>query len=266
MEEMLYLPPVATKTAGAIDHILVEVHYLMLALFVAWLAYFIFALIRFNRKANPRAKYEGIKMNIPVILSILILLVEFYDLFAISIPFWSKSVQQLPPENEAVVINVSAEQFVWRFHYAGKDGKMGKKDIKQLDRDANPLGIDKNDVSSKDDVVTITEMFVPVDKPVIIKITAKDVIHAFGVHALRLKQDAIPGLVVPIGFTPTVTTADMRKKLGDDKFEYEIACSQLCGIGHSKMRGKVTVLDQASFDKKMAELSDAAAKGGSDEW
>jgi cytochrome c oxidase subunit 2 len=189
-----------------------------------------------------------------------------YDLFGTSIPFWSKQVEQLPTSADTLTINVSAEQFVWRFQYPGADGKFGKKDFKQLDKDSNPLGIDKADPNGKDDVVNMGEMFLPVNRPVVVRISAKDVIHSFGVPSMRLKQDAIPGLVVPISFTPTVTTAAMREQLKNDKFEYEIACSQLCGIGHSKMRGRITVLDQDAYEKKLSELSASAAAGGNDEW
>jgi len=74
-------------------------------------------------------------------------------------------------------------------------------------------------------------------------------IHSFGVPEFRVKQDAIPGLTIPIWFIPNVTTAEMRSRLGNADFQYEIACAQLCGLGHYRMRGYVTVLGAEEFKK-----------------
>ena len=88
-------------------------------------------------------------------------------------------------------------------------------------------------------------------------------IHSFGVPEFRVKQDAVPGFTIPIWFTPTVTTAEMRTKTGNPEFQYEIACAQLCGLGHARMRGIVTVQTAAEFQKwmddKIGEESEAAS-------
>jgi heme/copper-type cytochrome/quinol oxidase subunit 2 len=84
-----------------------------------------------------------------------------------------------------------------------------------------------------------------------VKLRSKDVIHSFGVPEFRVKQDAVPGLTIPIWFIPNVTTADMRAKTGNSEFQYEIACAQLCGLGHAHMRGFVTVLGPDEFQKWM---------------
>ena len=83
------------------------------------------------------------------------------------------------------------------------------------------------------------------------KLRSKDVIHSFGVPEFRVKQDAVPGLTIPIWFVPNVTTAEMRAKTGNPEFQYEIACAQLCGLGHAHMRGFVTVLGPDEFQKWM---------------
>jgi cytochrome c oxidase subunit II len=90
-----------------------------------------------------------------------------------------------------------------------------------------------------------------VDRPVIVRLKSKDVIHSFGVPEFRVKQDAIPGLTIPIWFVPTVTTADMRTRTGNAQFQYEIACAQLCGLGHARMRGFVTVQKADEFKQWM---------------
>ena len=101
------------------------------------------------------------------------------------------------------------------------------------------------------------------NKPIIVRLRSKDVIHSFGVPEFRVKQDAIPGFTIPIWFIPTITTADMRTRTGNPEFQYEIACAQLCGLGHAKMRGLVTVQSAEEFqkwlDEKVKEALESAA-------
>jgi cytochrome c oxidase subunit 2 len=138
-------------------------------------------------------------------------------------------------------------------HYPGADGVFGRTDIKLLDLQANPLGLDRSDPAAKDDVTTLNQLNLPVNQPVIVRLKSKDVIHSFGVPEFRVKQDAIPGLTIPIWFIPNVTTAEMRTRTGNTAFQYEIACAQLCGLGHARMRGFVTVQTTEEFQKWMEE-------------
>jgi len=110
---------------------------------------------------------------------------------------------------------------------------------------------------AKDDITAINQLTLPVDKPVLVRLLSKDVIHSFGLYEMRVKQDAVPGLDIPVWFVPNVTTDDMRKKLGKPDFDYEITCSQLCGLGHFRMRGFVNIKTQAEFDSWMEEESKA---------
>ena len=105
----------------------------------------------------------------------------------------------------------------------------------------NPLGLDRSDPDGKDDITTINQLNLPVDRPILVHLSSKDVIHSFGLYEMRVKQDAVPGLDIPVWFVPT--------RVG----EYEIACSQLCGLGHFRMRGFVTVQSAADFSKWMAD-------------
>ena len=142
---------------------------------------------------------------------------------------------------------------------AGPDGVFGPTDINQIDLQTNPLGLDRSDPAAMDDVTTLNQLFLPVDTPIIVMLKTKDVIHSFGVPELRVKQDAVPGLTVPIWFVPTVTTAEMRTQTGNPEFEYEIACAQLCGLGHYRMRGFVTVQTDEEFQQWMDERVQEAA-------
>jgi cytochrome c oxidase subunit 2 len=158
---------------------------------------------------------------------------------------------------------VTGEQFAWNIHYPGADRVFGRTDIKLIDLQLNPLGLDRSDPNAKDDVTTVNQLYLPVNRPVIVRLRSKEVIHSFGVPEFRVKQDAIPGLTIPIWFIPTITTADMRTQTGNPQFQYEIACAQLCGLGHARMRGFVTVQSAEEFQKWMdqavAEQSEAAA-------
>src|SRR5262249_56930931 len=113
------------------------------------------------------------------------------------------------------------------------------------------LGLVRSDPAAKDGVTRVNQLSLPVNKPIIVRLRSKDVIHSFGVPEFRVKQDAIPGLTIPIWFVPNVTTAEMRSRTGNAEFQYEIACAQLCGLGHAKMRGFVTVLSAEEFQKWM---------------
>jgi cytochrome c oxidase subunit 2 len=188
--------------------------------------------------------------------------VEAVLLLGFSIPIWAARVDHRPPESEALVVEVTGEQFAWNVHYAGPDGRFGRTDITMIDLQSNPLGLDRSDPAAKDDVTTVNQLFLPVNKPIIVKLRSKDVIHSFGVPEFRVKQDAVPGLTIPIWFVPNVTTTEMRARTGNPEFQYEIACAQLCGLGHAHMRGFVTVLGTDEFQKW---IDDKVKEAASDE-
>lgn len=253
MTEWLGLPQLAAAHGAQIDNLIGWVHIFMLVLFVGWGGFFAYVLVRFRRSRNPVASYTGTRSHASSYLEGGVLVVELVLLFAFSIPLWAARVDHVPPESEALVVQMTAEQFAWNVRYAGPDGVFGRTDIKLLDLQANPLGVDRTDPEAKDDVTTLNQLYLPVNRPVIIKLRSKDVIHSFGVPEFRVKQDAIPGLTIPLWFVPTVTTEEMRARTGNQQFQYEIACAQLCGLGHATMRGFVTVLSAEEFDKWMAE-------------
>jgi cytochrome c oxidase subunit II len=234
----------------------------MLILFVGWGAFFAYCLIRFRRSRHPVASYTGVTSHTSSYLEIGVAVVEGVLLFAFSIPLWAARVDDIPDPKQALLVQVTAEQFAWNVHYAGPDGVFGKTDVKLLDLQANPLGLDRNDPAAKDDVTTLNQLYLPVNRPVIVRLRSKDVIHSFGVPEFRVKQDAIPGLTIPIWFIPNVTTAEMRSRTGKPEFQYEIACAQLCGLGHAGMRGFVTVQTAEEFQTWMDEQ--VASQGAPD--
>ena len=236
MLNYLGMPVQASQHAAEIDTMIVLVHWLMLILFVGWGAFFLYVLVRFRRGANPRASYTGAKGKISKGLEVGVAVVEVLLLVFYAIPAWAKRVRAFPSENEAVVVRVVGEQFAWNIHYPGPDGKFGRTDIAKVTAD-NPLGLDRSDPAAKDDITTINQLYLPENRPALIHLSSKDVIHSFGLYEMRVKQDAIPGLNIPVWFIPN--------RVG----EYEITCSQLCGLGHFRMRGFVTIQSQADFTK-----------------
>jgi cytochrome c oxidase subunit 2 len=261
--DWLGLPALASAHGGQIDNMIAWVHVFMLILFVGWGGFFLYCVVRFRRSRNPVANYAGVKSHTSSYLEVGVAVVEAILLFGFAIPLWAARVDRMPSESESLVVRVTAEQFAWNVHYAGPDGRFGRTDIKLIDVQSNPLGLDRSDPAAKDDVTTLNQLYLPVNKPIIVRLRSKDVIHSFGVPELRVKQDAIPGLTIPIWFVPTVTTAEMRTRTGNAEFQYEIACAQLCGLGHSAMRGFVTIQSPEEFqkwlDEKVKEQAEAAA-------
>jgi cytochrome c oxidase subunit 2 len=240
MHEFLRMPIQAATHAAEIDQMTVLVHWLMLVMFVGWGVFFVFVLFRFRKGANPVASYTGAKGKISKGTEVAVALIEVVLLIFYAIPAWAQRVKAFPPENEAVVVRVVAEQFAWNMHYPGPDGRFGRTAINLISAD-NPLGLDRADAAAKDDIATINQLNLPIDRPVLVHLSSKDVIHSLGLIEMRVKQDAVPGMQIPVWFIPN--------RLG----EYEISCSQLCGLGHFRMRGFVTVQSAADYEKWFAE-------------
>jgi cytochrome c oxidase subunit 2 len=260
LDSLFYVPEAASAHAADIDFLNDLVHWLMLVLFVGWGSFFAYTLVRFRRSRNPQASYGGVKSHASSYLEIGVAVVEGILLLGFSIPLWADRLDEPPSTENAVRARVVGEQFAWNVHYPGADGEYGRTDVKLIDLQANPLGLDREDPAAKDDVVTLNQLHLPVDRPAMIELSSKDVIHSFNLPHMRVKQDTVPGLRIPVWFVPTVTTDEMRQRLGDPEFTYEIACAQLCGLGHYRMRGFLTVHTQEGFDAWMAEQAAAAAE------
>src|SRR3954464_13810856 len=263
MTEWLGLPALGSAHGGQIDGLIGWTHVFMLLLFVGWGGFFVYCLARFRRSRNPVANYAAVKSHASSYLEVAVAVVEMILLFGFSLPLWAARVDHIPSESNALVVQVTGEQFAWNVHYAGPDGKFGRTDVTLIDTQSNPLGLDRNDPAAKDDATTLNQLYLPVNKPIIVRLRSKDVIHSFGVPEFRVKQDAIPGLTIPVWFIPNVTTAEMRTRTGNAAFQYEIACAQLCGLGHAHMRGFVTVLAAEEFQKWM-DSEQEKLKGESD--
>jgi cytochrome c oxidase subunit 2 len=230
-----WLPSLASEHGAGIDRM---ISYLMITvgtLFVIGhlvLGYFLW---RFSRQDRVTFRLASHKTErkwslIPVVLMALI---AEGGVMVLGLPVWGKYYAAKAPAG-AVIVEVTGEQFAWNVRYPGNDGVFGRTDPKLITLD-NPLGLDRKDAAARDDIVQLNEISVPVGRTARVRIRSKDTLHSFFLPNLRVKQDAVPGMTIEIGFVPTVEGT------------YEIACAELCGFGHFQMRGLLHVLPAEKF-------------------
>ena len=180
---------------------------------------------------------------------------------------WNQITADVSEGEEYLEIDITGQQFLWYIRYPGKDGKLGAKDFRLIEPGINELGQDWNDKRNHDDFFA-EELILPKGRKIKLRIYAKDVLHSVFLPHFRVKMDAVPGMPTYAVFTPTMTTEEYRRRLAKTKtyqrpadpddpesdplwkvFDYELACAELCGIGHSSMRRVVKVVEPEEFDK-----------------
>ena len=269
ISDHLGLPINSASHGLEIDHMIGWVHWLMFILFAGWGIYLIIALFKFSSKRNPKADYIGVKSHYSQYAEYGVIIFEAFLLIGLSIPLYAQLKTDLPKNNELHHVRVIAQQFAWNIHYPGPDGKFGKTNINLVDEESNPIGLDRNSTYGSDDIVSINQMHLPVNKQVMIHLSSKDVIHSFGIPEMRIKQDAIPGMTIPFFFTPTMTSKEFLKKIKGSKREgmgYEIACAQLCGNSHYRMKGYVTIETEAEYAAWLAEQAEYLDEEDDEDW
>jgi cytochrome c oxidase subunit 2 len=239
-----FLPPPASAHAGEIDLVVSLVHALMLVLFVGWAMYFVWVLFRFRAGRQPQASPTGARGRWALSVEVGIVVVEAAILVGVALPVWFSRMTPVRADEPAVIVRVVAEQFTWNVHYPGRDGQFGETASSLITPD-NPLGLNRQSDTGRDDIVVQNQLHLPVGVPALVQLSSKDVIHSFGVAAMRVKQDAIPGVMTPVAFTPTVTGV------------YDVACSQLCGLAHFRMRARLHVDSADAFEAFLSSEADA---------
>jgi cytochrome c oxidase subunit 2 len=268
--QKLGLPKVSASTQGpAIDHVISLTHWLMLILFVGWGIFFIYTLIRFRSSKNTKAEYSGVKNHYSSYLEAGVAVIEVALLIGFAFPIWASRVNDVPIDKEAVQIRVVGQQFAWNIHYPGPDGVFGNSSVDLVDEAENPIGLDRSDDFAKDDVVTVNQLHIPVNTPINISLSTKDVIHSFSLTELRVKQDAIPGMEIPVWFEATMTTEEFLKTTigtGREGKGFEIACAQLCGLGHYRMKGFLTVHNDEGYSAWLQKELEYLEEEEDDDW
>jgi cytochrome c oxidase subunit 2 len=233
-----WLPPDISVLGAGIDRQLDETMIATGILFVAAqlvLAWFVW-------QSSSRRPERAIKIfpggATPLVVGAVVLVgIEILTLTFVGSKVWA-NIYLAPADSNALHIDVQAEQFAYYFRYAGADGKFGGLHPDLIDDGSgNFFGLDPaNDTTARDDIVA-SSLVIPLNRPILLTLHAKDVGHSFYVPELRLQQDFVPGLIIPIHFTATRTG------------KYEIVCTQLCGLGHYNMRAYLEVMPQEQYDQ-----------------
>lgn len=240
-----YDPPVASEHGAWTDTLFWITMGISVAAFVIIsIIMFVFA-YRFQYREGRRAKFypdnHYLELAWTIIPAVVLAVLIFTGLRA-----WNDITS--PASDDAEVIEVIAQQFAWTARYPGtSDNRLGKYDFRKIDA-VNEFGLDLTDKNSHDDFKAL-ELHLPKGKEVLLKIRAKDVLHSVFLPHFRVKMDAVPGMPTQFKFTPTKTTAEMRAELGDPNFNYEMACTEICGRGHFSMRFPVIVEEVEEYEK-----------------
>ncbi len=240
MNKLLGLPMQASEHGVLLDQMLELLHWVMALLFVGWSIFFLYTLFKFRHKKDGKADYHGVRSHASSHLEMGVVIVEAILLLGFAIPLWAVRTNEFPTGPDVQRVRAVGQQFFWTFHYPGEDGRFGRVDPNLMTA-SNPLGLDSEDPNAEDDL-SVGELVLQVDKSVIVNITSKDVIHNLALIELRIAQDAIPGMEIPMWFKPI--------KTGD----YEIVCGQLCGPLHANMVGKCRVLEEKEFEEWKKEM------------
>jgi cytochrome c oxidase subunit 2 len=234
-------PPVASKHGSGVDAV---INYLLIttgAIFVIGhgvLGWFTWRFSRGDgdgyRPVSP--KVEWLSALIPVLV---MAVVSEVGVLFMGLPIWEELYGE-PPE-DAVKVEVVGTQFVWLVRYPGKDRRFGRTLPELVNGADNPVGLDEKDPAATDDIVVRGNLHLPVRRTALVQLRSLDVLHSFGVPEFRLKQDVIPGFTAHAQFQPTKTG------------KYEIACSELCGLGHYQMGGAVLVQSREEFEQWLAQ-------------
>jgi cytochrome c oxidase subunit 2 len=230
-----WLPPLKSDRI-AIDHalsvtlVVTGLVFIITNLLLAWFGF------RYQDREGARSAYWHDNPRLEwtwTLVTAAILAVFLFN----SLGLWAQ-VNSRPPA-DAMLIEVTGQQFAWNVRYPGKDGLLGKTDHLIASQD-NPIGLVKDDPASKDDVLLLNQLYLPEGRPVRVQVRSMDVIHSFFLPNFRVKQDAMPGMTIEIWFVP--------KESGD----FDLACAEHCGLGHYRMKGEVHVVPVDKFDQALA--------------
>ncbi len=240
-----WFPPDISVHGHAIDHQIVLTMYVTGVIFILAqlaLAYLVWRHRDRGDGTKARFFHGNNKLEATWTIAAAIL---FIGLNVMGYHIWA-GIHFMGAQPGAMQVEVWGQQFAWYFRYPGPDGKFGPTHVEKVDdATANYLGLDRDkDADSKDDIVTST-LAIPVNRPIQLFLRSKDVTHSFFVRELRFKQDLVPGMVIPIHFTATKTG------------RYEIACAELCGLGHYRMRAFLQVMTEEDFEKWLQNMAAA---------
>ncbi len=233
-----WMPSAAAKHATILDS---QLHRTLTDAGVIFLiAQFVLAAFVWKYRAHPDRKTKTFPagVQIAVVIALIFIGIELFSAATLGRRAWASMYDG--SGSNSLQVEAMGQQFAYYFRYPGADGKFGPVHTDKIDASiGNYFGLDRaKDTASKDDVVS-AELVLPENRPIDLFLTAQDVIHSFYVRELRVQQDMVPGMRIPVHFTPT--------KIG----RYEVVCTQLCGLGHYRMRAFVRIVPEPEFENWM---------------
>jgi cytochrome c oxidase subunit II len=244
-----WLPPAASEHAAGLDAVLQSVHIHIAVQALAWGAFFVYCLIRFRRRRDVRASHRGIGPVLPVLAIGAVVIGDVLLLATAALPAWLDRSTLPSAASRPLEVRVVAEQFAWNVHYPGPDGRFGPTRVALISA-SNPIGIDRSAVDARDDIGLLNVLTTPVGRPLIVHLSSRDVVHSFTLNEMRIKQDAVPGMTMRTWFTPMLTG------------KWDVGCSQLCGLGHYRMRGELSVVSEEDWARWLAREVALISPGG----
>lgn len=244
-----YVLPIASEHGALTDHLfwitmaITVVAFGLISIVMFWFTY------KYSYDPNRKAAFYPDSHKLEIIWTIIPAIVLALLIFR-GLRVWNDITA--PASEQAEVIELIGQQFAWTARYPGvKDNQLGEVNYKMIDA-VNEFGLDLTDKNSFDDFKSL-ELHLPKGKEVHLKIRAKDVLHSVFLPHFRVKMDAVPGMYTNFKFVPTKSTEDMRNETGNPAFNYEMACTEVCGKGHFSMRFLVVVDEPEDFEKWKAE-------------
>jgi cytochrome c oxidase subunit 2 len=230
------LPENISTFGGEIDHLFYLISWITGLTLVATFAVLGYSILKFRHKPGVKAQHIHGSHKVEIIWTLvpagILLFLALYQTKT-----WARIKMDIPASPDNVTVQVFAKQFEWNFRLPGTDGQFG----------------------TEDDIYTINDLHIPRDRNVVLEMRSYDVIHSLFMPHLRYKQDIMPGMTIRGWFQSTKSTEQARTERGNPDFKYEIACTELCGLGHHEMRAKVTIDSPSDFDAWVAKESAAAA-------
>lgn len=242
-----FLPEASSPHGRETDYwFWVSMAVITVAFFVVNTLLFYFPL-RYKYNKNRRATFYPHNNKLEVIWTVIPALVMAGLVFT-GLRVWNRVMDDAPEDAE--VIEIMGRQFAWAVRYPGvDDNQLGNYDYRLMDDAAgNNFGIDFTDPNSFDDFTNGTEMHIPKGKPVLLKIRARDVLHSVFIPHMRVKMDAVPGMPTKFWFVADKSTEDMRAELNNPDFNYEIACTEICGRSHFGMKLLLVVDEPEDYE------------------
>lgn len=237
-----WAPPLASQHGVGIDRMLAFLLSATGLMFLAGhlaLAWLIWTASR-RGSVTLRMATQKTERRLSVALGLLMTLVAEGGVLVIAMPVWDVYFMSDAPDN-AVQLEITGQQFVWTARYPGPDGVFGRTDPHLIEDPNNSIGLDRSEPAAADDIMSTNQITVPVGRPVSIMLRSRDMIHSFWLPHFRVKQDVVPGMSIPVWFVPT------------REGTFEIACTELCGLGHYRMQGYFHVVSAAEFERWLAE-------------